>query len=434
VMPEEAQKVEETRATAGSTPKLCVPQLQLRALTPTPPTASPEPRKIASPEPRKASPAPLRRSVSPASVDGEADGEAAAGGGGVGGQGQGRDGGDIAESTRDDAVEAYGARGPQGAQGTQGTIRVQLIAPIARPAFASFTAPAPATPSPPIRTYTPIRPSTPIRPATPLAPAPAPAADQAPTDAPTGAPPALTDPPAETPPNEQIQSQSSNTMNDSVLDARRQHRPRTCLSPSPGSPPLEKPVPADVADAVAATAAGVLRARRSIAPSASEESHSYPRPTASVCAVATELALALMPSGDSDARLSQLGEPTDRGSLSGTLTRQGSRRSIRIKSTAPKKTTNTSGKVFHILVVDDSAMSRKMLIKTLRGDGHTCDEAEDGQLAVNRIREQGSIYDCVLMDFVMVRTRTPCLCWLWTRFCQLACGSFVVSLIASHTS
>ena len=106
-----------------------------------------------------------------------------------------------------------------------------------------------------------------------------------------------------------------------------------------------------------------------------------------------------------------------------------------------------SGRHYHVLVVDDSGMvsslllpsvrppsppplftyvqsnpcfcsdimlvytlqSRKMLNKTLKTHGHTCDEAEDGQIAVDMVKDKGlTTYDVILMDFVMV-SRLPLL-------------------------
>ena len=44
-----------------------------------------------------------------------------------------------------------------------------------------------------------------------------------------------------------------------------------------------------------------------------------------------------------------------------------------------------------------------MLNRTLKAHGHTCEEAEDGQIAVNLVKDKGlAIYDAILMDFVMV--------------------------------
>ena len=42
------------------------------------------------------------------------------------------------------------------------------------------------------------------------------------------------------------------------------------------------------------------------------------------------------------------------------------------------------------------------MMKTLNAVGHTCDEAEDGAIAVEKIKEKGlTAYDAILMDFVM---------------------------------
>jgi len=43
-----------------------------------------------------------------------------------------------------------------------------------------------------------------------------------------------------------------------------------------------------------------------------------------------------------------------------------------------------------------------MLMRTLKANGHTGEEAEDGQIAVDKVKEKGSTtYDAILMDFVM---------------------------------
>ena len=65
-----------------------------------------------------------------------------------------------------------------------------------------------------------------------------------------------------------------------------------------------------------------------------------------------------------------------------------------------------------ILVVDDSPLNRKMLVKTLRAAGHTCEEAGNGQEGVEMVQRRGfggganatassRPYDVVLMDFIM---------------------------------
>jgi CheY-like chemotaxis protein len=67
--------------------------------------------------------------------------------------------------------------------------------------------------------------------------------------------------------------------------------------------------------------------------------------------------------------------------------------------------------VYHVLVVDDSAMSRKMLCKILKKDHHTCEEAEDGAWAVETAQAKlaggGGFFDAILMDFVMPNMDGP---------------------------
>ena len=65
----------------------------------------------------------------------------------------------------------------------------------------------------------------------------------------------------------------------------------------------------------------------------------------------------------------------------------------------------------HLLIVDDSFLNRKMLLRTFRAAGHECDEAIDGLEAVEKIKKimatpQGS-YSVVLMDFVMPNMDGP---------------------------
>ena len=70
---------------------------------------------------------------------------------------------------------------------------------------------------------------------------------------------------------------------------------------------------------------------------------------------------------------------------------------------------------FNLLVVDDSRLNRKMLLKCLKADGHTCCEAEDGVQAIAMVKER--IYpesqehhvpfDAILMDFVMPNMDGP---------------------------
>ena len=71
----------------------------------------------------------------------------------------------------------------------------------------------------------------------------------------------------------------------------------------------------------------------------------------------------------------------------GTSSRRGDR------SVVPTLPVGNNGVKYHLLVVDDSAMSRKMMMKTLKGAGHTCEEAEDGAQAVQKVKERFSALD-----------------------------------------
>lgn len=93
------------------------------------------------------------------------------------------------------------------------------------------------------------------------------------------------------------------------------------------------------------------------------------------------------------------------------LSRQGSRRG----SAAPKLKPLVHGPHYNLLIVDDSRLNRKMLCKMLRGAGHICDEAEDGLMAVEKVKESMLsavnetvvAYDAILMDFVMPNMGGP---------------------------
>ena len=63
-----------------------------------------------------------------------------------------------------------------------------------------------------------------------------------------------------------------------------------------------------------------------------------------------------------------------------------------------------SDEKYHILVVDDSPLNRKMLSKLLKSKGHVIEEAADGQQGVDKVKQEadaGRNYDVILMDFVM---------------------------------
>jgi CheY-like chemotaxis protein len=72
--------------------------------------------------------------------------------------------------------------------------------------------------------------------------------------------------------------------------------------------------------------------------------------------------------------------------------------------------------VYDILIVDDSALNRKMMKRYFTVCGHTCYEATDGKHAVSVVKERLSTrygkrtFDAVLMDFVMPVMDGPTAC------------------------
>jgi len=56
-------------------------------------------------------------------------------------------------------------------------------------------------------------------------------------------------------------------------------------------------------------------------------------------------------------------------------------------------------KKLNILVVEDGRSQREMLRDFLRKEGHTVGEAENGERAVQRVRE--GHYDLLLLDYKM---------------------------------
>ena len=75
------------------------------------------------------------------------------------------------------------------------------------------------------------------------------------------------------------------------------------------------------------------------------------------------------------------------------------------------------GAGLHLLIVDDSGLSRKMLARVLCAAGYTCDSAENGQVALDKLRINMTnaalsgtggagvggtrLYDAVLTDYEM---------------------------------
>ena len=75
-----------------------------------------------------------------------------------------------------------------------------------------------------------------------------------------------------------------------------------------------------------------------------------------------------------------------------------------------------------VLVVDDSSLTRKILIKVMLSMGHHCAEAEDGSIAVEMVRKVQEIsqpYDVILMDNVIN---------IWTMGCFMICSMLSVVL------
>ena len=54
---------------------------------------------------------------------------------------------------------------------------------------------------------------------------------------------------------------------------------------------------------------------------------------------------------------------------------------------------SNNNKILNILVVDDSKLNRRMLVKLLSSDNHVCDEAEDGLIAVEKVKKRLNLDD-----------------------------------------
>jgi CheY-like chemotaxis protein len=75
--------------------------------------------------------------------------------------------------------------------------------------------------------------------------------------------------------------------------------------------------------------------------------------------------------------------------------------------------------LFEVLVVDDSNLNRKMLMKCLKAEKHICEDAADGLQAIEKVGKKmnwkghsgglgvGKPYDVILMDFVMPHKDGP---------------------------
>jgi signal transduction histidine kinase len=96
-----------------------------------------------------------------------------------------------------------------------------------------------------------------------------------------------------------------------------------------------------------------------------------------------------------------------------------------IASTKPETTTTATTireetlEPMHILVVDDALLNRKLLIRLLESNGHSCGEAENGQELIDTIEArcdsssgeaQAAQYDCILVDYEMPVMNGPDAC------------------------
>lgn len=59
---------------------------------------------------------------------------------------------------------------------------------------------------------------------------------------------------------------------------------------------------------------------------------------------------------------------------------------------------------YKVLVVDDSTLVRRMTIRLMNSLGHSCEEADDGDVAVEMVRDQRD-FDIILMDNQMPRMK-----------------------------
>jgi signal transduction histidine kinase/CheY-like chemotaxis protein len=83
---------------------------------------------------------------------------------------------------------------------------------------------------------------------------------------------------------------------------------------------------------------------------------------------------------------------------------------------------------YRILVVDDSGFNRKMVVRLLRSQDHTCSEAEDGQVAIDKYNEmvaRGEPPDAILMDFEMPVMNGPT---ATARLREMGCTSLIVGV------
>jgi CheY-like chemotaxis protein len=80
------------------------------------------------------------------------------------------------------------------------------------------------------------------------------------------------------------------------------------------------------------------------------------------------------------------------------------------------------------LVVDDSSLSRKMLVRLLKSRDHVCEQAEDGQQAIEKYSEmvaRGEPPEAILMDFEMPVMNGPT---ATARLREMGCTCMIVGV------
>lgn len=82
-----------------------------------------------------------------------------------------------------------------------------------------------------------------------------------------------------------------------------------------------------------------------------------------------------------------------------------------------------------VLVVDDAAINRKLLMRLLQNHDHECDQAEDGVAAVAKVQEAietGRPYNSILLDYEMPNMNGPEAASVMRQ--KLGCTSFIVGI------
>eukprot|EP00977_Amphora_coffeiformis_P024285 scaffold15349_cov89-Amphora_coffeaeformis.AAC.1 len=101
---------------------------------------------------------------------------------------------------------------------------------------------------------------------------------------------------------------------------------------------------------------------------------------------------------------------------------------VEVSGTKAENTPVAKFEALRVLVVDDAAMNRKLLVRLLQKEGHSCEEAMDGIVAVEKVREAidgGRPFDSILMDYEMPRCNGPTAA---QAIRAMGCDSFIVGI------